>query len=109
MKFRYTVALALAVSLTAGCFEFQKQRVLGKIEQRPEFRLCLLNAGIEPLGFENCLRQSADRESARQCITPEQKPVLERCALESDVATKARTHTTNCYPGFFGSVNCTSN
>lgn len=100
--------LLLPISLLSGCFQVHKQLVLNQMGQRPEFKLCLLNAGIEPLSFEDCLRRSANPESARRCITPEQKPILERCALESDVATKERTHNTSCYPGLFGGVNCTS-
>jgi len=101
--------LAVLAPLLLGCFQMKKAGLVSQMDTRPDFKLCLLNGGVEPIAFEQCIQQSQNEEGIKRCATPEQRPIIERCALESDAAANARTHTTTCNQVLFGGVQCTSN
>ncbi len=103
---------AIAALTLSGCWSLKKAHALNVMARRPDFKLCLLNNGIDPDQFAECYAQSADPETAKQCVSPDQLPIVKRCALESDVVIQQRTHRASCSAvrsTFLSTVNCTSN
>ncbi len=124
-----SVLVTMAIIALSGCStdpqywnHLQRNQLADQWTGYAQFQLCLMDHGIAPAPWFNCIRNApasrplgitetplsmVELAEDPSCTTSEQKPIIEHCVLEVEAAGQAATHTTTCSE-FLGTVTCTS-
>ena len=102
-------AFAAALILSA-CAARQQKSLADDVEGDAQLKLCILDHGVNPEGFVECLRQfPGDAQGATACFPLDKRNDIYRCMLVATARMQDSEQSTTCWTDALGVSHCTSN